>query len=319
MTAVFPTEFSLQVRHRRECATGVVELELVHPARIDLPAWTPGAHIDLVLDSGLVRQYSLCGDPDDRQAWRIAILREPDGRGGSQYVHDHLKEGDDVRVRGPRNHFELRPASKFIFIAGGIGITPILPMVTQAEASGQDWQLIYGGRTRESMAYADHLQDTFGSRVELVPQDSYGLLDVGAILGEPELGKAVYCCGPEPLLDAVTEHCRSWPDGNVRIERFVPQESANHGDSTPFEIELSATGVTLTVPADRSILDVVLDEGIDALTSCGEGTCGTCEIPVLEGSVDHRDSVLDASERAANATMMICVSRAACSRLVLDL
>lgn len=216
MNDQLPAWTTLTVTTRTPAADGVVSLTLRRPDGGVLPAWTPGAHIDVLLEGddgeegGLIRQYSLCGRPADRAGWQIAVLREPRGRGGSAYVHDHLREGTTVRVRGPRNTFPLRPAARHLFIAGGVGITPILPMVEAAEAAGDDWLLLYGGRTRASMAFLDRLAP-HGDRVLIRPQDEYGLLDLAAHLGVPEEGTLVHACGPEPLLLAVQEQCAGWP------------------------------------------------------------------------------------------------------------
>jgi ferredoxin-NADP reductase len=297
----------------------VVTLDLRDPSGAELPAWAPGAHVDLVLTDDLVRQYSLCGDPRDRTTWRVAVLREPDGRGGSAFVHDKLLPGASVRVRGPRNHFPLEPASRYVFIAGGIGITPIMPMLAVATAAGAEWQLTYGGRSAASMAFVDELRAAHGDRVVRRPQDEHGLLDLDAILGEPADGTLVYCCGPGPLLDAVEQRCARWPSGALHVERFTPKEQAAPVLSATFDVELTVTGTTLTVPPDRSVLEVVEEAGVQVLSSCREGTCGTCETPVLRGRVEHRDSVLTEAERDAGDVMMICVSRSLGPLLVLDL
>ncbi|KUN61572.1 ferredoxin [Streptomyces canus] len=307
-------EAELVVDRRDAAADGVLALTLRHPLGEQLPQWEPGAHIDVVLGPGLERQYSLCGDPADRTAWRIAVLREPVGRGGSAHVHEQLGQGDKVRVRGPRNHFALRPAPAYRFIAGGIGITPILPMLAAAEAEGAEWTLLYGGRTRQSMAFTEELS-RYGDRVTVAPQDETGLLDLASVLdGVPE-GTLVYCCGPGPLLDAVEERC---PAGLLHVERFTPKEQPA-GENTEFEVELAQTGTTVTVAPDVSVLDAVRASGVEVLFSCTEGTCGTCETDVLDGTPDHRDSVLTDEEREAGETMMICVSRCRGKKLVLDL
>ncbi|MFE9448394.1 PDR/VanB family oxidoreductase [Streptomyces sp. NPDC006739] len=307
-------EAELVVAGREPAADGVLALSLCHPLGEELPAWEPGAHVDLVLGPGLERQYSLCGDPGDRARWRVAVLREPDGRGGSAHVHEELRQGDKVRVRGPRNHFPLRPAPAYRFVAGGIGITPILPMLAAAEAAGAEWTLLYGGRTRGSMAFTEELA-RYGDRVTLAPQDETGLLDLAAVLDGLPDGTLVYCCGPGPLLDAVEERC---PAGALRLERFQPKTRQDAG-GTEFEVELARSGRTLTVAPGVSVLDTVRAAGVEVLYSCTEGTCGTCETDVLEGAPDHRDSVLTEEERAAGDTMMICVSRCRGARLVLDL
>ncbi|WP_405727920.1 PDR/VanB family oxidoreductase [Streptomyces sp. NBC_00028] len=312
MSEVYEAE--LVVERAEFAADGVLALSLRHPLGESLPAWEPGAHIDVVLGPGLERQYSLCGDPADRAAWRIAVLREPDGRGGSAHVHEQLGQGDKVRVRGPRNHFAFRPAARYRFVAGGIGITPILPMLAAAEAAGAEWTLLYGGRTRQSMAFTEELS-RYGDRVTVAPQDETGLLDLASVLDSVAEGTLVYCCGPGPLLDAVEARC---PAGCLHMERFTPKEQQG-GENTEFEVELARSGATVTVAADVSVLDAVRAAGVEVLFSCTEGTCGTCETDVLDGTPDHRDSVLTDEEQEAGETMMICVSRCRGRRLVLDL
>ncbi|MER7640411.1 PDR/VanB family oxidoreductase [Streptomyces sp. NPDC126522] len=307
-------EAELIVEEREFAADGVLALALRHPLGEQLPAWEPGAHIDVLLGPGLERQYSLCGDPADRTAWRIAVLREPDGRGGSAYVHGQLEQGDRVRVRGPRNHFCLEPAPRYRFVAGGIGITPLLPMLAAAEAAGAEWSLLYGGRTRNSIAFTEELE-RYGDRVTVAPQDEAGLLDLPSVLDDVPDGTLVYCCGPGPLLDAVEARC---PGDILRVERFQPKVQVVGADAE-FEVVLEQSGKTLTVPVGVSVLDTVRAAGVEVLFSCTEGTCGTCETDVLDGVPDHRDSVLSEEERAAGETMLICVSRCRGKRLVLDL
>ncbi|MGC7100717.1 PDR/VanB family oxidoreductase [Amycolatopsis lurida] len=322
MTAANPEQdFELVLARKETLAEGVVRLILRHPDGHPVPAWEPGAHLDLVLEPGVIRQYSLCGDPHDSSELQVAVLRETAGRGGSQYVHDTLAEGTRLRVRGPRNHFPLVDAKRYLFIAGGIGITPILPMITRVAASSSDWRLVYGGRTRASMAFRDELETQYPEHVEIIPQDECGLLDLPTLLagGEDDVETAIYCCGPEALLNAVEARCADRPDGVLHVERFAPKEGITDGPRAAFEVELAQTGSVLEVPADRSILDVVEESGVPVLSSCQEGTCGTCETAVLSGKPDHRDSVLTAEEQAADDTMMICVSRSCSPRLVLDL
>lgn len=311
--------FPVTVAERRDEAEDVISLTLRHAQGAELPEWRPGAHLDLLLADGMERQYSLCGDPADRTAWRIAVLREPEGRGGSAFVHDWLPAGSTLRVRGPRNHFPLLPATRYLFIAGGIGITPILPMLHAAHADGAQWSLLYGGRRRASMAFAEELAARFPDRVLLRPQDETGLLDLPGFLGAPRPDTSVYCCGPGPLLDAVSDYCdeNGWPE--PAMERFQPKQQQAGTENRPFELVLSRSGRTLTVPQDASVLETVRAAGIEVLYSCTEGTCGTCETDVLDGVPDHRDSLLTADERAAGQTMMICVSRCRGERLVLDL
>jgi cytochrome P450/ferredoxin-NADP reductase len=310
---------SLVVRDHNPAAEGVAALTLAAADGSDLPAWEPGAHVDLVLGNGLTRQYSLCGDPADRQSYRIGVLREETGGGGSRYVHDELRTGSALSVRAPRNHFRLEPSPRYAFVAGGIGITPILTMIAEAEAAGADWTLLYGGRKRSSMAFLDELE-RHGERVTVWPQDTHGLLDLDALLGEPRADTLVYACGPGPLLDAVEARCAAWPEGALHIEHFAAATLTAPVRDEPFEVELARTGRVLTVPTDRSIVEVVESEaGVNILTSCNEGKCGTCETGVLKGTPDHRDVLLTQVERAACDRMMICVSRSCSARLVLEL
>jgi len=317
-TVLRETELELVVDEIRAEARDVVSLRLVAPDGRDLPPWTPGAHVDLIVRDDLVRQYSLCGGLGDRGSWRVAVLHAPDSRGGSAHVHRSLAKGTTVRVRGPRNHFALVSSPRYLFLAGGIGVTPILPMVAQAAAAGADWRLYYGGRTRASMAFAEELE-RHGDRVTLVPQDEAGLLDLDTLLGRAEPGTLVYCCGPEPLLRAVEERCAAWPPGTLHLERFGVRADAPVEGDTAFDVVLQRSGLTLTVPAGASVFDTVREAGVSVLGSCLEGICGTCETEVVEGDVDHRDSVLTAEERESGEVMMICVSRCRSGRLVLDL
>jgi ferredoxin-NADP reductase len=311
----------LIVRHRSTPADGVVVLDLAHPDNEDLPRWEPGAHIDLVLADGLTRQYSLCGDPRDSGVWRVGVLLDPNSRGGSRYVHENLEEGATVRVRGPRNHFPLVDAPHYRFIAGGIGITPIVAMIEAVQQAGNDWTLLYGGRTRASMAFAADLAERYPERVTLWPQDERGLLDLESLLKDPEETTLVYCCGPEALLTAVEQQCAHWPPGILHIERFAAKaptaEAAEAIES--FEVVCHRSGVTLKVTSGMSILEALEAANVPILASCYEGVCGTCEARVLEGTPDHCDSVLTEAERAAGQLMMVCVSRSRTERLVLDL
>jgi len=316
-TVVREFEVDLVVREAEQIAQDVVAMTLARPDGDTLPDWTPGAHIDLLLGDDLTRQYSLCGRTSDTDAWRVAVLKAPDSRGGSKAVHG-LAEGSTVRVRGPRNHFPVVAAKRYLFVAGGIGITPLLAMIYEVEAAGADWELHYGGRTRESMAFVDELAQ-YDDRVHLVPEDEIGRLDLDAILGEPRADTLVYTCGPEPLLAAVEERCAAWPAGSLHLERFSARKSETPEAESSFELVLQRTGKTVQVPEDRTVFDVVREAGVSVLGSCLEGICGTCETEVVDGEVDHRDSILDEEERESNEVMMICVSRCKSARLVLDL
>jgi len=311
-------EAALIVDRRDRAADGVVALTLRHPEGRELPAWRPGAHIDLLLPGGMTRQYSLCGDPADRRTYRIAVLRERASRGGSEYVHDQLAAGQRIAVRGPRNNFELVPADGYVFIAGGIGITPILPMIAAAERAGAAWRLFYGGRTRRGMAFLNELEPV-SPNVCVVPQDENGLLDLAACLSGLTPDTLVYCCGPEPLLAAVESRCATAAPGRLHLERFAARPAAGPAGDTAFEAVLRRAGLSVTVPPGMSVLQAAEDAGARVVYSCREGTCGTCETTVIEGLPDHRDSLLTEAERAAGDLMLICVSRSLSPRLVLDL
>ncbi|MEQ4306053.1 PDR/VanB family oxidoreductase [Plantactinospora sp. B6F1] len=296
-------------------AEGVLAVELVHPDAAELPGWTPGAHLDIYLDDR-VRQYSLCGDPADRGRYRIAVLRAAQSRGGSAYVHERLRPGQTVRIEGPRNHFTLEPSPRYVFVAGGIGITPILPMIHQVAAEGRDWRLGYGGRAVRSMAFRDELAG-YRDRVEIVPQDERGLLDLDDLLGTPSPETLVYCCGPESLLEAVEARCAGWPPGCLRLERFAAKPQ-DFGPGVPFEVVCQRSDVTVQVEPETSIVDALETVDIWVPSACREGICGTCETRVIDGVPDHRDSLLSDDERAAGKVMLPCVSRALTPRLVLD-
>jgi ferredoxin-NADP reductase len=298
-------------------ADGVRSLVLERADGSDFPPWTPGAHVDLALANGLSRQYSLCGDPADPGALCIAVLREAESRGGSALLHDAVQAGSRLTVTALRNNFPLLEADRYLMIAGGIGITPILAMVRKLAAAGKDWRLLYGGRTLASMAFLDELA-AFGDRVRIAPQDRDGLLDIASFLGADEVGKIAYCCGPEPLIHAVETHCRDWPEDSLQIERFRPREADAAQSDSSFEVELRKSGRIITIPADRTIADTLEEAGVYIARSCNEGTCGTCITKVLEGIPDHRDSFLRPRQRAENKRIMPCCSRALSERLVLD-
>ncbi|WP_458683520.1 PDR/VanB family oxidoreductase [Prescottella equi] len=313
------TRLELRVRHRSIAAEDVVVLELESTTGESLPPWEPGAHVDLCLPNGLTRQYSLCGDPDDLSTYRVGVLRDPASRGGSTYIFDSVQPGDVIAVHSPRNHFQLHQSPRYVFIAGGIGITPILPMISAAEAAGAEWELHYGGRTRGSMCFVEELTAFAGNRLTLYPQNEVGLIDLNSVLVAPDTDTLVYTCGPERLLQAIEDRTSTWPTQTVHMERFEPKEFAEISNTGSFEIELAESGRVLVVPPDKSVLQVLLDADVEVYSSCQDGTCGTCETTVLAGEVEHRDSILGPDEQAANDLMYVCVSRAACPRLVLEL
>ncbi|MFC5139361.1 PDR/VanB family oxidoreductase [Actinomycetospora rhizophila] len=308
----------LVVREKTCVAQDVVALSLARPDGGRLPDWAPGAHVDLTFATGATRQYSLCGDRWDAHTYRVAVLREPDGRGGSAHVHDELAAGDTVGFGGPRNHFALVPSTRYLFVAGGIGITPLLPMVHQADLVGAEWALLYGGRSRATMAFTDELARR-GGRVTLHPQDEAGLLPLAAFLAGVDDDTVVYCCGPAPLLAAIEDATAHRPRHLLRTERFVAAELGAPVRDEPFVLELARTGAAVTVPPGLSVLEAARRAGATALSSCEQGTCGTCETPVLAGVPDHRDSILADHERAAGDCLFPCVSRSCTDRLVLDL
>ncbi|MGN6326536.1 PDR/VanB family oxidoreductase [Pseudolysinimonas sp.] len=300
---------------RTDVADGLAVLELGLPDGAPMPSWEPGAHVDVLLPSGLVRQYSLCGDPD-APTWRLGVLREAGGRGGSAEVLRIATEGRVLRLAGPRTHFsfDARSSAPALLIAGGIGITPIAPMAALAAEAGADYVLHYAGHDGR-MALVDALRARHGDRLVLHVD---ARPDVGALIAGSAPDAIVYCCGPASLIDAVEAACLA-RGREFRTERFEAETLTPPVWDGPFEVELEASGLTLEVPPERSVLEVVEEAGVLVLSSCTEGTCGTCETPVLEGEVDHRDSILTPAERARNDVMFVCVSRAACPRLVLDL
>lgn len=306
----------LVVRAMTLAADDVLLLDLVDPEGGLLPAWTPGAHVDLGLPD-TVRQYSLCGDPDDRDRYQVAVLREALSRGGSSYVHEELRPGDVVEVGGPRNHFALEPAEDYLFIAGGIGITPILAMVREARAAGATWRLVYGGRTRSTMSFLDEL-DGYGDAVHLQPQDELGPIDVATLLAGPGAGTAIYCCGPNGLIEAVEAACAAWPEGALHTERFVAKDLSGL-PSNPVAVHCARSGLDLDVPASSSILDALEAAGLSVANACRDGVCGSCDLKVLAGVPDHRDSYRSPQELDDTVGLAVCVSRAKTPSLVLDI
>lgn len=285
-----------------------------------LSRWRPGAHIDVHLPSGTIRQYSLCGDHEHRDSYRIVVLEIVDGRGGSREVHAALNVGSELEIGVPRNDFRLREAPAYLFVAGGIGITPIMSMIREAARSGKPWRLVYGARTAEHFVFTEELDQlaaaTWG-KVEYLPQDTVGHAPLPDLVRE-SVGQGVYCCGPGPLMDALeAEMDRQSRRGELVIERFAPVPVAVGSGDASFEVELADSGITLTVDPSTSILEAIRGAGIDVPSSCEMGICGTCETRILEGEADHQDSLLTQDERDAGDIMMICVSRAKSPALVL--
>lgn len=318
MGYVYEDYRDLIVLERVEEADGVVCIRLGAPGGERLPMWDPGAHIDVELGNGIERQYSLCSH-FHADTWRIAVLREPNSRGGSAYIHDHVQAGDSVRTRGPRNHFPLVDAPEYLFIGGGIGVTPMVPMLGEVIFDKEvPWTFYYGGRQRASMAFRDRLE---ALGVVIWPEDEKGLLPLDSILREAGPDTAVYCCGPEPLIAAVEAKCAELGRPAPHVERFAAKDVDTTGDpgDHEFTVVVNSTGQEFTVPRDTSIVQVLLDNGVRIMTSCAEGVCGTCETKVISGQIAHRDSLLSDEEREEGVYMMPCVSRCAGDRLVLDI
>lgn len=295
-------------------AEDVKSLTLTAPDGGQLPSWLPGAHLDVFLPSGRQRQYSLCGDPQDRHRYRIAVRRIEDGGGGSREVHDALTVGELVHVRGPRNAFRLVAAASYVFVAGGIGITPILPMVRTAHRRGIPWRLIYTGRSRETMPFLDELAEFRTGTVEVRPDDEFGTPDVPGLLGSVTRGDAVYVCGPPPMLEAARRALTARGSGyELHSERFSAPPVVG---GKPFEVRLARSARTLTVGAEESVLAAVRKVVPEVAYSCQQGFCGSCKTKVLAGTVEHHGTLLLGGD--ADAAMLICVSRAE-DGLVLDL
>jgi ferredoxin-NADP reductase len=309
----------LVVAALRNEAEDVISLTLSAPDGASLPAWRPGAHIDLTLPNGAVRQYSLCGEGGESSTWTVAVLRESKSRGGSKFIHERLSVGEQLRVSLPRNNFGLIEAERYLFIAGGIGITPILAMAREVASQGRPWTLVYGGRSRRSMAFLDELAALPGGDLKVYPEDESGLIDLPRFLDKPERATAVYCCGPEGLISAVETLCEAWPAGTLHRERFAPSKKTAELPKGAFEVELARSGRRLVVPPYTSLLTVLEDAGYKITNSCRAGICGTCLVGVLSGVPEHNDDILSDAERAAGDAMLVCVSRCKSGLLVLDL
>jgi tetrachlorobenzoquinone reductase len=325
-----PAAQTLRVQALNYEADGVVTVAFAAPGGGALPAWAPGAHVDVHLARNLIRQYSLCGDPADTQRWTVGVRLDEAGRGGSRFIHEQLRVGALVEVAGPRQNFALVPADDYVFVAGGIGITPLLPMVRQAAAAGARWSLHYAGRSRSRMPFLDQV-GALGGRARVYAGDEGDRLDLAAVLGGLDPAVLVYGCGPERML---REAASLLAEGRLRTEQFaakpvelwpsaagpaagLPGEPADEA----FEVELASTGEVIAVPAGQSALDALEAAGANVMWSCREGTCGTCETGVTAGRIDHRDAILTEDERAVHDVFFPCVSRAAsgCPRLTLDL
>jgi tetrachlorobenzoquinone reductase len=309
----------LDVRLRRIGweADGVLALELSAVDGGDLPPFEPGAHVDLHLGDGLLRQYSLCGDPTERKSYRIGV-REIDGGRVSRHIHRNLRPGALLQISQPRNNFEFVASRNYLFIAGGIGITPLLPMMRAASGAGAAWTLLFCARSIEQAPFLEEAK-AHGGDVSVHASQGGTRLDVTQCLAEVKPDTIIYCCGPESLMTAVEGASEHWPEGTVRFEWFAPRARPEGEISGGFRVICARSGLSLDVMPEQSILQVLTEAGVEVARSCEQGICGTCEVRVLEGEVDHRDSILSAAERASNEIMMTCVSRAKGTSLVLDI
>ncbi|MVW73237.1 cytochrome P450/oxidoreductase [Bordetella sp. 15P40C-2] len=310
---------SVEVERVDAAAEGIVRITLRSLDGKPFPRWTPGAHIDVECgDTGLSRQYSLCGDPDDRHHLQIAVLREPESRGGSAWVHGAVQVGLRLRIRGPRTHFRFdESARRAIFVAGGIGITPISAMARRARDIGSDYELHYSGRSLACMALLPELQALHGERLRVYVSEEGVRNDFAALLAQADGDTQVYACGPQRMLDALKEACAHWPEDALRVEHFHSTlATLDPTKEQPFVVELKDSGLVINVPADQTLLAALRAANIDVQSDCEEGLCGSCEVAVLAGDIDHRDLVLTRAEREANTKMMSCCSRACGQRKI---
>jgi ferredoxin-NADP reductase/DMSO/TMAO reductase YedYZ heme-binding membrane subunit len=313
-TPALPEGFELfVVSGRRIAAEGVIGLRFVSTTHSELPVWTPGSHITLHLPGGLQRQYSLCGDPADRTFYEISVLRSPTSTGGSDWIHDNLVPGMAIPISGPANHFELLPAPEYRFIAGGIGITPIRAMI-ESLPDRRDWRLLYLGRSRRSMAFASELEFAYPGRVFVFARDEqqYQVNLAGFVAGSDPL---VYACGPESLMQTVSDlvaHER------IHFERFRPIERLALNAARPVDVTCRKSRKQFVVEPGANILEAMEENGVPVLGSCRKGVCGSCEVRVVSGTLEHLDSVQEDAVKDELSIMYPCVSRGTSSELVLD-
>jgi ferredoxin-NADP reductase len=292
--------------------------DLQRPDGTPLPPYAPGAHIDLHLPNGLVRNYSMIMARPDPATYTFGIKRDPASRGGSRYIHDELHVGKALKISPPRNNFPLtEDAAHTVFLAGGIGITPIWCMVQRLEELGRPWKLYYACRSRADMAFLDALTAKAGATLHFDDENVGTFLDVAGIVGAAPRDAHLYCCGPAPMMTAFEAATASWPRGQVHVEYFTPRaEPTKKGG---FTVELARSKQEFFIPEGKTILGVLLDEGVDVDYSCELGICGACEQRVISGIPEHRDSILSEEEQAENKRVMICCAGCKTDRLVLDL
>ena len=314
-----PAMMPLRVTRNETIAEGINLLEFRAADAGALPAFSAGAHIAIELSNGLLRKYSLCNDPAERDRYQIAVKREANGRGGSKALIDNTKVGDTLKVAAPVNDFGLpQRGQDFLFIAGGIGVTPMVAMIHELRAAGKRFRLFYFNRTPEMTAFRDELSAADLKESVVIHYDGGDparAFDLKPILKERQNREHLYCCGPRPLMEAVRAMTDHWSSTAVHFEAFSEAETHKAGD-TAFNVRLAKSGKVLAVPADRTILEVLRAEGLEVPSSCETGTCGTCRTKVLDGVADHRDLVLAEHEKAD--TIMICVSRAKGDEITLD-
>ena len=317
---------TLQVRVARKAveALDIVTLELVAVDGQALPAFSAGSHVDVQLPNGITRQYSLCNDPQETHRYQIGVLRDAASRGGSQAVHELVKEGDVLTISAPRNHFSLaHEAKKHLLLAGGIGVTPILCMAERLANTGADFAMHYATRAPERTAFRQRIAaSAFASRVQFHYDngDAAQKLDLQKLLGQPQAGTHLYVCGPKGFMDAVLATARNsgWPEAQIHYEFFGAEVAKSDSDAS-FEIKLASSGRIVMVPKDQTVVQALAAAGVDVMISCEQGVCGTCLTRVIEGVPDHKDSYLTPEEQAANDQFTPCCSRSKTPQLVLDL
>jgi ferredoxin-NADP reductase len=284
-----------------------------------LPPYEPGAHIDLHLPNGLLRNYSLTAAEREPSTYTVGIKRDPASRGGSRWVHEALMVGAVLKISAPRNNFRLREdAAHTVLIAGGIGITPIWCMVQRLNALGRDWQLHYACRARADMAFCEELARMPQAKLHF-DDEAGGFIDIAAIVARAPVGAHLYCCGPAPMLKSFEDATKNLPREHVHIEYFTPKVDVAAAKKGGFTVELARSGVEYFIPEGETILNVLLDAGVDIDYSCELGICGACEQRVISGTPEHRDSILSEEEQAENKRVMICCAGCKSDRLVLDL
>jgi len=311
----------LRLRCLREEAEGIVSCEFVAAGGAPLPPFTAGAHIDLHLPDKMVRSYSLVADPGGRDRYVVAVDRAPDGRGGSRWMHTVPRPGDRIASTPPINDFPLyEDAPLSIFIAGGIGITPFVAMAARLNTLGRPWRLHYSARSPQRAAYVRTLRDLAqdDGAIQLRFSSEGGARpDLAAIVRDAPPGSHLYCCGPGGMIDGFVAATAGLPPQRVHMERFTASQAASTDGG--YEVVLARSGRAVAVHAGRTLLDTLLEAGVEIQYSCSQGICGTCCTPVLEGCPDHRDDYLTAEEKAANRSIMVCCSGSRTARLVLDL